>query len=238
MATALVTGSARRIGASLLRYLVNEGYKVVLHYHSSSAEAESLSMELGYENCALVSGDLSQPENAKRVIQESIRAWGSLDLLVNSASVYFKEAITGSGHDGSQQHIWQHTLNVNLTASYELSMAYVNAVDQGHIVNITDAKTRRPRKGFTSYMVSKAGLEMLSSQLALELAPKFRVNAIAPGWIMTAESVDENEAALKELVPLKRQGNSNELCQALDYLLKNNYVTGEILRVDGGLAIV
>jgi len=230
---ALVTGAAHRLGKAFALTLARKGYDIVLHYHSSSdealqtkAETESLS-----RNVFLVQADLTDPSE----IQSLVSNIEHLDVLVNSAAF-----MPGGNVDALTLENWDTALDLNLRAPFLLAQACASKMtDGGLIVNITDMGAQKAWSRYPSYTVSKAALEALTKILARALAPKIRVNAIAPGFVLQSDIVPAEEwERLIGRIPLKRPARTEEITSALEFLIQNQYVTGQTIVVDGGYSLV
>lgn len=231
--TALVTGGARRLGKSFALTLARLGYDIVLHYHSAVEEAIQTQGMLESLNVGvtLASADLTDPQQ----IQSLVSNFQSLDVLVNSA------AFMPSGHvESLPLETWDMTLDLNLRAPFLLAQECAKKMtDGGLIVNITDVGAQKAWSRYPSYTVSKAALESLTKILARALAPTIRVNAIAPGFVLQSDIVPAEEwERLIRRVPLKRPARSDEVASALEFLVKNEYITGQTIVVDGGYSLV
>jgi len=230
---ALVTGAAHRLGKSFALTLARAGYDIVLHYHlaeeealQTKAEIESLS-----RNVTLAQADLADPAQ----IYSLLSTIQSLDVLVNSA------AFMPSGNvDALSIESWDISLDLNLRAPFLLSQECAKKMnDGGLIVNITDVGAQKAWSKYPSYTVSKAALESLTKILARALAPKIRVNAIAPGFVLQSDIVSVAEwERLIGRIPLKRPARTEEITSALEFLLHNQYVTGQTIVVDGGYSLL
>lgn len=238
--TALVTGAARRVGRAVALELSRAGYDVAIHFRSSQAPAAALQHEIEQagRRAILVQGDLTLPSTASNIISQTVAAFGRLDVLVNNASIFTPMALSDFNLE-----TWRHELDVNLTSVALLchhAREHLLAGEGGCIINLCDILANRPIKGYLAYCVSKAGLECLTKALAVELAPKVRVNGIAPGIAVFPEYYDEKlREKLVQQVPLKRQGTPQGIAAAIRYLVVDApYVTGQILNIDGGRSIV
>jgi len=237
--TALVTGGARRIGAAIVRALHAAGANVVIHYHSSANEARELARELEQARAgstALVAGDLLDRDRLGGLIEQASETFGSLDLLVNNASSFFPTPlgqVTGA--------IWDDLIGTNLQAPFFLSQAAFPRLRsrRGSIVNIVDIHAACPMRAFPVYSVAKAGLAGLTRVLALEMAPEVRVNGVAPGAILWPElPLQEDVDRILSRIPLGRAGEPKDIAAAVCYLaLQADYVTGQILTIDGGRSL-
>jgi len=234
---ALVTGSARRIGAVIIRTLHAEGANVVIHYRHSSNEAEMLCAELNQQreqSCMLIRADLNDSSQPNKIITTIIQQMGQLDILVNNASCFYP---TSMGEITEKE--WDDLMASNLKAPLFLSQAampYLKTT-QGCIVNIVDVSGFKPRKDYPVYSAAKAGLLMLTQSLALELGPDIRVNGVAPGAILWPEiGVNQSEQqALLAKTALKREGTPEDIATTVLFLVRDaDYITGHIIPVDGG----
>jgi len=230
---ALVTGGAHRLGKSFALTLARHGFDIVLHYHSAEEEARQTQAEIESlsRRVTLAQADLTQPSDINSLISNL----QSLSVLVNSA------AFMPSGNvDALSIENWDVTLDLNLRAPFLLAQAAAKKMtDGGLIVNITDVGAQKAWSRYPSYTVSKAALESLTKILARALAPKIRVNAIAPGFVLQSDIVPAEEwQRLINRVPLKRPARNEEISSALEFLLKNEYITGQTIVVDGGYSLV
>ncbi len=238
----LVTGAARRIGAAIARRLHEAGARVALHCHRSRAEADALAAELDRvrsSSATVVQGDLLDLPSLARIVEESARAFGRLDGLVNNASSFYA---TPFGAIGERE--WNDLMGSNLRAPLLLSQAAAPRLREakGAIVNIVDIHWERPLKDFVVYTIAKAGLAGLTRSLALELGPDVRVNGVAPGAILWPEGGKHFDPGEKHRIegqtPLARIGSPEDVAGAVKYLLFDApFVTGQILSVDGGRGI-
>ena len=235
----LVTGAARRIGATIARTLHAAGARVILHCHHSSDQAERLAAELNGtrpRSCKVIAADLLEPASLARLVDAAAEVWGRLDGLVNNASSFYATPV---GKIGERE--WNDLIGTNLRAPLLLAQAAAPRLAQakGAIVNIVDIHAERPLPGFVVYTVAKAGLAGLTRSLALELAPDVRVNGVAPGAILWPEDGRHYDPAERERIveqtPLARVGTPEDIAGAVKYLLFDApFVTGQILAVDGG----
>lgn len=230
---ALVTGAAHRLGKAFALSLADAGYDILLHYHASSDEALQTKAEIESRSKAvtLIRADLANPEQ----IESILSTFQTLNVLVNSA------AFMPSGNvDSLSIEDWDASLDLNLRAPFLLAKGCAQKMtDGGLIVNITDVGAQKTWSRYPSYTVSKAALESLTKILARALAPKIRVNAIAPGFVLQSDIVPAEEwERLIARIPLKRPARTDEITSALEFLLKNEYVTGQTIVVDGGYSLV
>ncbi|MDF1744549.1 MAG: SDR family oxidoreductase [Gimesia sp.] len=233
---AVITGAAVRIGRSMAMALAEAGVDICIHYRSSKQEAEqtcSEIRELGRKSLA-VSADLSDSHQAADLIMNTaIAEFGRVDILINSASVFENKNLLSSSEND-----WDSHLDINLKAPYFLCQKFAKALQRGqtgHIINLVDWRAQRPGTAHLPYRISKAGLVTLTECLALELAPDIQVNAIAPGAILAPPGEDHSYLEKRaEQIPLKRAGCPQDICDALLFLLRSDFVTGEVLSVSGG----
>jgi NAD(P)-dependent dehydrogenase (short-subunit alcohol dehydrogenase family) len=232
---AIVTGGAVRLGGAISAALAAEGAAVFIHYNSSAGPAEALRDEIlaaGGE-AAVGSGDLSDPRRAGEIIAEAVDALGPVSVLVNSASGFPADTITDLTVEG-----WHSTMNLTLGSPLFLTQAFaaqLPADSTGAVVNITDIKTMRPYRQHLSYMLAKGGIDTLTRASALALAPNIRVNAVALGVILPPPGEGEEYVnALAATLPLQRAGGAKVVADAVVFLAKNDFITGEIVHLDGG----
>jgi len=232
---ALVTGGARRVGRAIVETLAAAGFDVAFTYLHSSQEAAQLQArirDLGRQ-CIAIQADLTEPVGAAGAISRSIRgAFGRLDVLVNNASLYIPES---SPEDS--RRMWAIHVESPLLLSRELA-AELRA-SRGHVVNMVDLLAERPWPKYLAYSASKAGLWNLTLGLARQLAPEVTVNGIAPGVVEWPDDYPpaDRERYLKR-VPLGRPGTPQDVAQAVRFLCTaGSYVTGQIIRLDGGRSI-
>ena len=235
----LITGAAHRIGATTARMLHAVGMNILLHYRHSREAAEALQTELNDlrpDSVNLLQADLHDTQSLPGLVEEAIKIWGRLDVLINNASSFYPTPI-GSVTEAQ----WDDLIGSNLKAPLFLSQAAAPHLrqHQGCIVSIVDIHAERPLKEFPVYSMAKAGLVMLTKSLACELGPEVRVNAVAPGAILWPEHLGEAE---KEKIIsrtfLKRQGAPEDIARTILYLIRDaGYVSGQVLTVDGGRSL-
>ena len=231
---ALVTGGAVRVGRAITEALAREGMRVVVHYNSSSGPADEVCDEIrrGGGEAVAIGADLSKVEEVKRLADEARDAFGGIDVLVNNASVFPAERL-----EEVDEELFDRTMAINLRAPFFLTkhLAPTLRERRGTVINLCDLAGLQPWAAYAAHSVSKAGLVHLTRVAARSLAPEVRVNGIAPGTVLPPEDMSEEEVAkLAERTPLKRNGSPGDVVHALLYLLRADFVTGEILLVDGG----
>ena len=238
----LVTGGAKRVGASICRRLHASGTNIALHYRSSKQEALDLQAELQTlrpDSIYPIQADLIDPVALSRLVSETIEHFGRLDGLVSNASSFFPTPL-----DKIDDHQWNDLIGTNLKAPMLLAKAAASELRRNHgsIVNIVDIHADRPMRGHLLYSVAKSGLLGLTRALAQELAPHVRVNGVSPGVIVWPEHEDWNDQfRRKQIVDhtlLKREGEPDDIAKTVQFLLNDApYITGQIIAVDGGRSI-
>jgi pteridine reductase len=234
---ALVTGAARRVGAAIARRLHAAGYDLALHYRQSRADMDALVAELEAtrpDSTLALQADLDAWDRLPELVAHTVGRFGRLDALVNNASAFTPTPLGTITPDA-----WDSQFLTNARAPLALAQAAAPqlAASGGAIVNLTDIYAERPLRDHLVYCMSKAALVAATRGLALELAPRVRVNAIAPGAILWPDSgkSEAAKAALLAKTPLARTGDEREVAEAVRWLLQDaTYTTGQVLRLDGG----
>ncbi|MEM1081937.1 MAG: pteridine reductase [Pseudomonadota bacterium] len=237
--TAIVTGGARRIGATIIQHLHERDHNIVVHCRHSTVEAEALCEALNArraQSACLVQAELSEDEASEHIIQAAVQAYGRVDVLINNASSFFPTPI----HQIKPSQ-WAPLIDSNLRAPMWLSLAFAKALNEriGSIVNLVDIHGLVPLQDHLIYTQAKAGLIMQTKALAKDLAPQVRVNGVAPGSILWPEGdaaqSEQEQRAILDRVPMARSGTPEDIAGAVCFLaLDAPYVTGQILAVDGG----
>lgn len=237
--TALITGAAKRLGAATARALHAEGMNLLLHYNKSEAEAQALATELNRarpDSAAIAQADLANTQGLESLVKAALQ-WNGLDVLINNASSFRPTPIGQIGEDD-----WDDLMGSNLKAPLFLAQAAAPHLkkNQGCIVNMIDIHAYRPLREHTVYCAAKAALVMLTLSLAKELGPEVRVNGVAPGPVLWPEAPMDaaTKKSILEATALKRKGSPEDISGAILYLVRDaEYVTGQILAVDGGRSI-
>jgi pteridine reductase len=235
---ALITGAAKRLGAVTARRLHGAGFDIAIHYHTSAGEARQLATELNADrahSAFVVRQNLAARNAGARLVAAIAKRAGRLDVLVNNASIFDETPL-----DDADPATWERMQAINLRTPYFLCVhaARLLGAQHGNIVNIVDIHAERPRRGYSMYCASKAGLLAVTRSLALELAPAVRVNAIAPGAILWADSEDgAQRTEWLRATPLARRGEPADIADAVLYLVHAPYVTGQVISVDGGRSL-
>jgi pteridine reductase len=230
---ALVTGAAHRVGRALAIGLAREGFDIALHYHSSTSKVDD--SVAGIENAGgkatLFQADLTTADAPAHLVKETVAVCHRLDAVINSAAVMLRMPL---GEISAEA--WDSVLNLNLRAPFLIAQeAARHLPDGGSIINIADLAAFETWPAYVPHGVSKSGVVYLTRALARVLAPRIRVNAIAPGTVLLPEDFDPSGAAhLTATTPLKRDGSPQDVVYAMLYLLRAHYVTGETILVDGG----
>ena len=232
---AVVTGGAVRVGRAVVLGLAAAGADVFVHYGRSEEAAKATAIEVQQLGVRAATGsvDLARPEHAGAVIQQAEAALGPVSLLVNSASAFPFDTVGDLDFE-----TWQRTLDLTLSSPVFATQAFADRLPadlEGAVVNVTDARTTKPYRKHFSYMVARGGIDTFTRAAALELAPSIRVNAVALGVILPPEGQEESyEHRLAARLPLARVGGTDPVVDSVLFLMRNDFITGEIIRVDGG----
>lgn len=244
---ALVTGAAKRIGAEIARQVHAAGFNVIVHYNHSTNAAQQLTDELNNVRAGSaisLTANLNDHTQVMDLAQRSMAQWQGINLLINNASSFYPTPIGNATLDD-----WDNLINTNLKAPFFLAQALAPGLTQNHgsIINIADIYAQRPLKNHSIYSIAKAGNVMLTKSLAQELAPKVRVNGIAPGAILWPEQHhekmedphnDRNTEKKLAQIPLQQLGQVQDIARTVLFLAKEApYITGHIITVDGGRSI-
>ena len=236
----LITGGAKRIGAMIARTLHDEGMNLIIHYNTSSDDANKLCAEINssrVDSAIAIGANLTNQSEVDHLIPEIIKQTGQLDVLINNASTFYPTPIEDITLDD-----WDNLVGTNLKAPLFLckhAAPYLKE-SKGCIVNMIDIHAKKPLKNHPIYGPAKSGLAMLTRSLARDLAPDVRVNGIAPGMILWPENEpsDEIKQTVIDQIPLKRSGDPEDIANAALFLITQaNYMTGQIISVDGGRGI-
>jgi pteridine reductase len=229
-----VTGAAHRVGRAIAVGLAGDGYDIALHFHSTMAEDAVTRIADAGGAATLFQADLAHEDAPARLVRDVVSACGRLDAVVNSAAVMLRMPF---GEITAES--WDSVMNLNLRAPFLIAQEAARHLPEGSsIINMADLAAFETWPGYIPHGVSKAGLVHVTRALARVLAPRIRVNAIAPGTVLLPDDFDEKAAAhLTETTPLARDGSPKDVVQAVLYLLHADYVTGETLVVDGGRSV-
>lgn len=230
---ALVTGAGRRVGRAIALGLASDGYGTVVHYHASRAGADEVVAQVraGGGTAWPLEANLAEPEGAAGLVRRAVAAAGRLDVVVNSASIMEPMPL---GEVTAAE--WDAVMHLNLRAPFLVAQEAARHLPEGgSIINIADLAAFETWARFVPHGVSKAGLVYLTRALASLLAPRIRVNAVAPGTVLLPEWIDQATSdRWVATTPLRRHGTPDDVVHAIRYLLQATYVTGETIVVDGG----
>ena len=230
--SSLVTGAARRIGRAIALALAAEGANVVVHYGDSEREALALCDEIERRGAraSALKANLDDPVELEGLIGRAAQAFGPLDVLVNNASVFPADTVATIDLQSLRQN-----MEVNAWAPFALSRAFREQTARGRIVNLLDTRISGYDRAHVGYILSKHVLTVLTRMTALEFAPEVTVNAVAPGLILPPPGEGEEFLErIKETLPLQRIGEPSEVADAVLFLAKSDFITGQIVYVDGG----
>jgi ketoreductase RED2 len=235
---ALITGSSSGIGAAVATALAGAGAKVVINSVTSVGAGQALATQL--PEATYVQADISDAAQARSLVDAAVEHYGRLDVLVNNAGT--TEVIPHHDLDAVTDEIWQRILGVNVIGTFNVTRAavpHLRQTGQGVVVNVTSLAGVRPVGSSIPYAVSKAALNHLTVLLANTLGPEIRVNAVAPGLVDTpwTQDWDDLREVVRSMSPLRRSGLPQDVAEACLGLVRSQYVTGQVLVVDGGLAL-
>lgn len=230
--TALITGGAKRIGKRISLVLAEAGFDIALHYNRSASDAEDTAgqiRKLGRQ-CELFKYDLLNDGELNTLVPNVIEKFPGLNLLVNNASLFDKAAIKDTDAE-----MFDRQFAANVRAPFFLMKQFALSCQTGQIINLLDARISQPDFNYAAYTLTKKTLAELTKMAAVEFAPGIRVNGVAPGIILPPadESIDYIDRKSKN-VPLQRKGDTEDIANAVRFLVENEYITGQIIFVDGG----
>ena len=230
----IVTGAATRMGAAIAKKLSGPNVEIVIHYNKSKLNAEKLQKELKKNKTKvwLIKGDLSKEYDLKKIIKFAKSKLKYFDCLINNASLFENDSLKSFTSKS-----WDNHLNINLKAPAFLTKEFAKNIKgkNNNIINIIDQRVFKLTPFFTSYTLSKTGLYTLTKTSAMSLAPSIRVNGIAPGpTIKNKRQTDKHFKKQYLATPLKHQVDVNEICNAVDFFIKNSSITGQVLAIDSG----
>jgi pteridine reductase len=236
----LITGAAKRIGKEMALSFFKKGWDIVIHFNASKDEAESLADQMNAErfnSAMLVQANLDNTNEVEKLVAKIQSNNISIDALINNASTFYPTPIGTFSEEN-----WDALMGSNLKAPLFLIQSFHKQLkkNKGFIINITDINVDKALVNHSIYLAAKSGLQTLTKALAKELAPHIRVNAIAPGAILeppNTEWTSEQKNKIIDAVPLKRMGSEKDIVDAAIYLSEAEYVTGQILNIDGGKSL-
>ena len=230
----IITGGATRIGAAIAKKLSGLNKEILIHFNKSKTKAVILKNELEKNGTKvyLVKGDLGKESDIKKIIKFAKSKLKYFDCLINNASLFENDKLENFTNSS-----WENHINTNLKAPALLTKAFSKNIKKGNnnIVNIIDQRVFKLTPFFFSYTLSKTGLYTLTKTSAMSLSPNIRVNGIAPG--PTLKNIRQSEKHFKKqylATPLKRQVDVEEICNAVDFFIKNRSITGQVLAIDSG----
>ena len=230
----IITGGATRIGAAIAKKLSGPNKEILIHFNKSKTKAEILKKQLEKDNTKvyLVKGDLSKEKDINKILKFAKSKLNYFDCLINNASLFENDKL-----DNFTKNSWDNHINTNLKAPALLSKGFSKNIKKGNnnIINIIDQRVFKLTPFFFSYTLSKTGLYTLTKTSAMSLSPNVRVNGIAPG--PTMKNIRQSEKHFKKqylATPLKRQVDVSEICNAVDFFIKNRSITGQVLAIDSG----
>ena len=238
--TIFITGAAKRIGKSIALTFKDLNWNIIIHYNSSKKDAEQLANEINKDNpdsAQIVQGNLDKEEDIKKILNDIDGIFPSLDLLVNNASTFYPTHI----EEISENH-WEKLIGIKLKGPLFLIQGLKDRLkaSNGSIINITDTNLSKGVPNYSIYSAAKAGLEAITKGLARELAPEIKVNAIAPGAMLEPPDVtwtEDQKDKIIESIPLNRMGSEQDIAEAVKFLAHSEYITGQIIKVDGGRSL-
>tara|TARA_B000000441_G_C21727441_1_gene343621 strand:- start:352 stop:1077 length:726 start_codon:yes stop_codon:yes gene_type:complete len=238
--TILITGAAKRVGKEMALSFFKKGWNIIIHYNSSIEDAQSLADEMNAQrknSAFIIQANLDNAEDVLKLAETALSLSGRIDGLINNASTFYPTPI-GSF---SEEH-WEALMGSNLKAPLFLTQFLCETLrkNKGFIINITDINVNKALTNHSIYLAAKSGLQTITQSLAKELAPDIRVNAIAPGAILEPPNVTwtkEQKDNIIKLIPMSRMGNEKDIADAAIYLSEAEYVTGQVLNVDGGKSL-
>ena len=238
--TIFITGAAKRIGKEIALTFKELGWNIIIHYNSSKKDADDLADQINKDNpnsAKTVQGNLDIKEDVQKILSEVSETFPSIDVLVNNASTFYPTPID----EISEDH-WERLIGSNLKGPLFLIQGLKKQLQasKGSIINITDTNLSKGVPNFSIYSAAKAGLEAITKGLARELAPDIKVNAIAPGAMLEPPDVtwtEEQKNKVIENIPLNRMGSEKDIADAVSFLARSEYITGQIIKVDGGRSL-
>ena len=236
----LITGAAKRIGKEMALSFFNKGWDIVIHYNTSNNDAKALADKMNSErsnSAMLVQANLDNASEVEKLVDQILSKNVSIDALINNASTFYPTPMGTLSEEN-----WNALMGSNLKAPLFLIQSFHKELEKnkGFIINVTDINVDKALINHSIYLAAKSGLQTLTKSLAKELAPNIRVNAIAPGAILEPPNVEwtsEQKNNIINAVPMKKMGTEKDIVDAAIYLSEAEYVTGQILNIDGGKSL-
>jgi len=237
----LVTGAGKRIGKEIAKVFINDQWNVIIHCNNSFEEASSLSKEFNNirdGSSCVIQANLDNEKDVARLIKEASDAYGRIDALINNASSFYATPIAKMSYED-----WDKLIGSNLKGPLFLTRGLAEQLkdNEGSVINITDINIDKGMSGYSIYSAAKGGLKAVTKVLARELAPKVRVNAIAPGAILEPPDKEWSEKELISItnkIPLNRLGDEIDIANAVKFVVDSKYITGQTINVDGGRSLL
>ncbi len=242
--TALITGGSKRIGREISLKLAELNYDLVIHYNNSKDEAEKLARLIEKKYSVKVSvfkADLLNHQDLKSLVDFMKKNFFNWSLLINNASFFYKSKFL----DEDFQKDWQNNLDIHLMVPIYLIKEFTqhvltNKIDDAQVINMLDKNIARHDTKYFNYLITKKFLATATKMIALEIAPNVRINGISPGLTLASIDSDNPQKELEMLsaiIPLKKTGNIENILQTLEFLIKNKFITGQIISIDGGSSL-
>ncbi len=236
---ALITGSGRRLGRQIALALAENGYDIIINYYHSGTEARKTEREIKRtgRRCLLIKADITKRDQVLRMMKQTIKTFGKIDVLVNNAGIF----VPPTGLTDLTEDVWDRVIDTNLKGTFLCAQAageHMLKRRSGKIINIASLGAFKAWANHIPYCVSKAGVVMLTQALAKALAPFVTVNAVAPGTIIIPREKEETILPDAEKIPLKKYGKPEDITDVVVFLANaSDYMTGQVIRVDGGVTI-
>jgi len=234
--TALITGSAIRLGCAISLALAEKGCNLILHYNSSEDQGFELLAQVGKHkiSACLIKADLTDENEIFSLFPQILKSTNHVDILINNAGIYLKGNALQTTKD-----IWDRQFILNLRAPFILSQEFARQLPEGvpgRILNISDAKVMRPKPDHFAYRLTKSAMNEMTRMMAQELAPNITVNALAPGLILPMSGHDPMSLQMNTIskIPLQRLGGSETFAENVIHILEQDFMTGQIVTLDGG----
>lgn len=234
--TALITGSAIRIGRAISLALADKGCNLILHYNSSEDQVFELLAQVGKHNISarLIKADLTDENDTFSLFPQILKSAHHVDILINNAGIYLKGNALQTTKD-----IWDRQFMLNLRTPFILSQEFARQLPEdipGRILNISDAKVLRPKPDHFAYRLTKLAMNEMTRMMAHELAPNITVNALAPGLILPLAGRESMSLQINTIskIPLQRLGGSETVAENVIHILEQDFMTGQVITLDGG----
>jgi pteridine reductase len=234
--TALVTGAAKRIGRQVALHLAQQGYSIALHYHHSKIEAMSTAQAIYKKGvrCELFSCDLADEAQTLKLIPQVFKAFPNLNVLVNSASIFIPNQFGAADLTLFKTH-W----DTNFKAPYILTCEFARLVKSGQVINFIDTNVVKYKTRYADYLMTKKALREFTKMAAVQWGPRIRVNGVSPGMILApVNNQPDDRLKRARKIPLQKTGRPENIMQSVQFLLENDYLTGQIIANDGGESLI